>query len=129
MDGSQLGILAPVFVVVAFVYGAVGLGGGSSYLALMALAGVDYRIMPSLALALNLIVAGGGAWHYRRAGHVRWSLFWPLAVTSMPAAWLCGQVVLPRGCGGFGPATRQRWAPRRCHCCWRWGPGLAHWRG
>lgn len=96
MDAQQLWILAPLFAVVAFVYGAVGLGGGSSYLALMALAGVEYTIMPPLALALNLIVAGGGAWHYARAGHTRWRLFWPLAVASMPAAWLCGQIVLPR---------------------------------
>jgi uncharacterized membrane protein YfcA len=96
MDADLLWILVPVFAVISFVYGCVGLGGGSAYVAMMALLGVDYTVIPMVALSLNLIVAGGGFAHYLRGGHFRRHLFGPLILTSAPAAFLAAQVPVSR---------------------------------
>ena len=96
MEPDILWILIPAFAVISFVYGSVGLGGGSAYVATMALLGVDYIVMPMVALSLNLIVAGGGFAHYLRGGHFRRHLFVPLILTSAPAAFLAAQVPVSR---------------------------------
>jgi hypothetical protein len=49
-------LLALLFLVTAALYASVGLGGGSTYNALLVLADTDYRILPSVALVCNLIV-------------------------------------------------------------------------
>ncbi len=59
-------ILALLFLVTAVLYATVGFGGGSTYNALLVLADTDYRLLPSVALLCNLIVATGGGWQYRR---------------------------------------------------------------
>ena len=43
--------LALAFFVTALLYASVGFGGGSTYTALLALAEVDYRLLPLLSLA------------------------------------------------------------------------------
>jgi len=96
MDPDLLWILVPVFAVISFVYGSVGLGGGSAYVAMMALLGMDHTVIPMVALSLNLIVAGGGFVHYLRGGHFRQRLFGPLILTSAPAAFLAAQVPVSR---------------------------------
>ena len=96
MDADVLWILVPVFAVISFVYGSVGLGGGSAYVAMMALLGMDHTVIPMVALSLNLIVAGGGFAHYLRGGHFRRHLFGPLILTSAPAAFLAAQVPVSR---------------------------------
>jgi uncharacterized membrane protein YfcA len=96
MDADLLWILVPVFAVISLVYGSVGLGGGSAYVATMALLGVDHTVMPMVALSLNLIVAGGGFAHYLRSGHFRQRLFGPLILSSAPAAFLAAQVPVSR---------------------------------
>jgi uncharacterized membrane protein YfcA len=96
MDADLLWILVPAFAVISFVYGSVGLGGGSAYVATMALLGMDHTVMPMVALSLNLIVAGGGFVHYLRRGHFRHRLFGPLILSSAPAAFLTAQVSVSR---------------------------------
>ena len=51
--------LALAFFVTALLYASVGFGGGSTYTALLALAEVDYRLLPLLSLACNLVVVTG----------------------------------------------------------------------
>ena len=46
--------LAAIFFIVALLYSSVGLGGASSYVPLLALAGVYYEWIPSTALMLNM---------------------------------------------------------------------------
>ena len=53
-------LLPILFLFVAFIYSSVGLGGGSSYTALMAIFGISYLIIPTTSLALNLIVTSIG---------------------------------------------------------------------
>lgn len=83
-------LLALAFAVTAALYASVGFAGGSTYNALLALAGVDHRVFPVVALVCNLIVASGGSWRFARAGLVPWRRLWPLLVLSAPAAWLGG---------------------------------------
>ena len=48
-------ILPVLFFVIALIYSSVGLGGGSSYAAIMAIFGISYQIIPTTSLLLNLI--------------------------------------------------------------------------
>ncbi len=78
------------FLVTAILYAAVGFGGGSTYGALLVLAGTDYRILPFLALICNLIVVSGGTYRFVRAGHINFRRVFPWIITSVPAALLGG---------------------------------------
>lgn len=90
--------LSPVFYlllfVVAFLYAAVGHGGASGYLALMALFNVSPVLMRPSALILNIFVSLMAFYQYFRKGNFNWQLFLTLVVVSMPAAFLGGMVML-----------------------------------
>lgn len=77
---------------VAFLYSSVGHGGASGYLALMALFNVAPEVMKPTALVLNLFVASVSFIQYYRGGHFKWNIFWPLAIASVPMAYLGGLV-------------------------------------
>ncbi len=81
--------------VAALLYSSVGHGGGSGYLAVMALVGVSAAVMKPTALALNICVALIGSIKFYRVGAFSWSLFWPLAVTAVPMAFVGGTLSLP----------------------------------
>ena len=86
--------LANLFALVAFVYASVGFGGGSTYTALLALWGVDYRLIPVIALVCNIIVVTGGSIRFVRAGLVSWPQVLPLLLVSAPLAFAGGLVPL-----------------------------------
>lgn len=86
--------LALAFFVTALLYAIAGFGGGSTYTALLVLAGADFRAVPILSLACNILVVSVGTWRFARAGHLDWRRIWPLFVTSVPAAWLGGRLVI-----------------------------------
>src|SRR5262245_112280 len=85
-----------LIVLVAFAYAMVGHGGASGYLALMGIAEVAPATMKPAALLMNLCVSLIGFVSYQRAGHFRWSLFWPFAVLSVPCAFLGAGIELDR---------------------------------
>jgi uncharacterized membrane protein YfcA len=85
-------VLAVLFALTAALYASVGFAGGSTYNALLALAGVDHRVFPAVALVCNLIVATGGTIRFACAGLVPWAKLWPLLLLSMPAAWVGGML-------------------------------------
>lgn len=87
--------LAALFFLTALLYASVGFGGGSTYNALLALNGVDYRIMPTIALLCNLIVVSGGTFRFACAGHLNVWRMAPWIVISVPAAWLGGYLHVP----------------------------------
>lgn len=89
--------LIPLFFLTALLYAAVGFGGGSTYNALLIIYGVDYRILPTIALACNVIVVGGGVWRFSRAQQMQLARFWPYLVTSIPAAWMGGRLPVTEG--------------------------------
>ena len=80
---------------VAFLYSCVGHAGASGYIAAMTLFGLAPAVIKPTALALNILVALIASWQFRRAGHFSWRLFWPLALASVPCAFLGGRLDLP----------------------------------
>lgn len=95
MDIPQELLVAAAMLGAAFLYSSVGHGGGSAYLAVMALFGFAPGVMKPTALSLNVLVASIAAWRFHRAGHFSWPLFWPFAAASVPAAFLGGALTLP----------------------------------
>jgi len=88
----HLALLAILFLATAFAYAAVGFGGGSTYNALLVLSGMDYRVIPAIALSCNILVVAGGVYHYHAQGHLAWRQLLPYVVLSVPMAWLGGRV-------------------------------------
>lgn len=79
---------------VAFFYAAVGHGGASGYLALMALYGVAPEEMKPTALMLNLFVSLTSFIQYYRGGYFLKKLFIPIAVASVPLAFIGGMITV-----------------------------------
>ena len=89
-------IIAVLFFVVAFTYSSVGLGGGSSYTALLAIFGFNALAIPMISLMLNLIVTTVGSYNFIRNRHARLKLILPFLISSIPMAYLGGSLELPR---------------------------------
>ena len=87
--------LALAFFVTALLYSSVGFGGGSTYNALLVLAGLPLRQIPVIALVCNILVVSLGSRQFAASGAFDWRRFWPLAILSIPAAWIGGYVDLP----------------------------------
>ncbi|MEJ6593592.1 sulfite exporter TauE/SafE family protein [Parasphingorhabdus sp.] len=86
--------LAILFALTAALYASVGFGGGSTYIALLALADLDYRALPVIALLCNIIVVTGGTLRFQSRGLIDWPKIWPILLLSVPAAWLGGRMLL-----------------------------------
>ncbi len=82
--------LAFGFALTAALYASVGFGGGSTYTALLTLAGTDYGILPAISLVCNIIVVSGGTIRYARAGEMPWARVIPIVAVSTPLAILGG---------------------------------------
>jgi uncharacterized membrane protein YfcA len=83
-------LLALLFALTAAIYASIGFGGGSTYNALLALWGVDYRLLPAIALACNIIVVTGGTIRFALADALPWRRALPLALVAAPFAWMGG---------------------------------------
>ena len=86
--------IAILFFIVALAYSSVGLGGGSSYTALMAIAGFSTLAIPMISLTLNLLVTSIGSYNFIRSRHVNVRLLTPFLVSSVPMAYLGGALQL-----------------------------------
>lgn len=82
--------LAAAFLVTALLYAGVGFGGGSTYSALLALSGADYRILPLISLACNVVVVAGSTIRFARAAVTPWKGALLLTALAAPAALLGG---------------------------------------
>lgn len=82
------------FFLVALLYASVGHGGASGYLAVMSLFAIEATILRSTALSLNVVVSLLGTVAFFRAGYFRAYLFWPLALSAIPCAYLGGSLEL-----------------------------------
>ncbi len=76
------------FFVIATLYSSVGFGGGSSYLALLALFLPNFLEIKSTALLCNLVVVTGSTYLFIKEGIFDAKKFLPLAICSVPAAFL-----------------------------------------
>lgn len=95
MDSATVATLAVLFALGAALYSSVGHGGASAYIAAMALFSVAPETMKPTALALNLLVAGFGAWRFWRADLTNMKLLAAFAASAVPAAFLGGTFDLP----------------------------------
>ncbi len=93
---TSLLLLVPLCALVAAAYAAVGLGGGTGYLALMTLFGMDTETMPSTALLLNVVVTGAALLRFGLAGRLRPKLLLPFLLPAIPAAFAGGLISAPR---------------------------------
>jgi len=89
-------VLALFFFGVSMAYSSVGLGGGSSYTALMAIFGVSYLMIPTTSLMLNLLVTFIGSLNFLRERHARLRLILPFLITSLPLSYVGGSLKLPK---------------------------------
>lgn len=87
-------MLPLIFLFTSFLYSSVGLGGGSSYTALLTIAGVSYKLIPTTSLSLNLIVSSLGMFNFWRNGHVKLDIVLPFLFTSIPMAYFASGVAI-----------------------------------
>ena len=85
----------PLIFLAALLFSAVGHGGASAYLAAFALIGLAPASMRPAALCLNVLVASIGLYKFYKVRAFHWQIFWPIAVTSVPAAFIGGLITLP----------------------------------
>jgi uncharacterized membrane protein YfcA len=84
-------LILSVFLM-ALLYSSVGHGGASGYLAILSIASMPVQQMAASALLLNLLVATIALVSFARAGCFPWKLTWPVAIASIPAAWVGGRL-------------------------------------
>ena len=87
-------IFGALLAAVAFLYSSVGHGGASGYLALMAICSFPISVMKPSALLLNLFVSVISFFFYYRKDFFNFKLFYPFAITSVPAAFIGGMIPL-----------------------------------
>ncbi len=123
----------PAFFLVAALYSAVGLGGGSAYVAFLALAGLPHTLIPGTALGLNLLVTGlGFSLHRKNLPAQRGIRLVGLYGAALVGAWLGSRVALPDrvfyvllgsvlvGAALVGMGQRARKRPRPSSRRWKW---------
>ncbi|NND16241.1 MAG: sulfite exporter TauE/SafE family protein [Eudoraea sp.] len=76
------------FFGIAALYSSVGFGGGSSYLAILALVFVSFYEIRSTALLCNLVVVSSSCMMYLKKGHLTFKKFLPFVLMSIPLAFL-----------------------------------------
>lgn len=93
-QGATLDPASPLIllgvVAVAFVFSAVGHGGASGYLALMAFSSLTATQSSTLALSMNLVVSAISFIAFGRAKHFDFSLAWPFLLGGIPLAYVGG---------------------------------------
>lgn len=82
---------------VAFLYASVGHGGASGYLALGAIFNLAKEVMRPTALLLNLFVSLTSFIQFYRGKHFIFKIFWPLAIASVPMAFIGGRIDIDTG--------------------------------
>jgi hypothetical protein len=83
-------LLAASFFFIALIYSSVGFGGGSSYLALLAVAGIAYELIRPTALLCNIVVVTGGSYIFFREKQLDLRRALPLVAASIPGAFVGG---------------------------------------
>ncbi len=96
MIGAVPALLALAFLVTAILYASVGFGGGSTYAALLAVSGLDYRLLPLISLSSNIVVVAGSSIRFARAGLTPWRKALVIVALAAPVSFLGGLVPIGR---------------------------------
>lgn len=83
-------ILIIAFFLIAVIYSSVGFGGGSSYLALLAVMALPFDIIRPTALLCNVIVVSGSTYIFWKSGALDLRKSWPFLFASIPLAFAGG---------------------------------------
>ncbi|MDG1039470.1 MAG: sulfite exporter TauE/SafE family protein [Polaribacter sp.] len=79
-----------LFFTVAILYASVGFGGGSSYLAILALTGLAFTQIRATALLCNIVVVFGNVIYYQKQKKYNYKKVVPLVLFSVPFAFIGG---------------------------------------
>ncbi len=82
------------FCIIAFIYASVGFGGGSSYIAILALYGLPFKELRLLALICNIIVVAGGTILFIRHKEIKWVKVIPLVISGLIMSFLGARLKL-----------------------------------
>jgi uncharacterized protein len=85
-----MNLLTLGFFATALLYASVGFGGGSTYSALLALVGTNYKLLPIISLACNVVVVTGSTIRFARGKQVPWKSAMLLSLIAAPLAFLGG---------------------------------------
>lgn len=83
--------IAFLFFITALVYSSVGFGGGSTYTAILATMGFDYKWIRFLSLFCNTLVTGGNIIKFYHSGLKAFTKFLPFLLFSIPFAYWGGR--------------------------------------
>jgi uncharacterized protein len=86
--------LVIIFFFIAAIYASAGFGGGSSYLAVMALFGLQQNVMRPTSLMCNIVVVLGGTYIMWKNGYLNFKKIIPLSIASVPLAYFGGLIKL-----------------------------------
>jgi len=92
----NLVIVCLMFFAIAVIYSSVGFGGGSSYLAVMALFSFPFLLMPKISLVCNIIVVSGGSLIFFKHGYLKIKKVWPFVIGSIPLSFLGGMIQIEK---------------------------------
>lgn len=81
-----------LFFTVAILYSSVGFGGGSSYLAILALTGIVFTQIRATALLCNIVVVSGNVFFFLQQKKLNFKKIIPLVLLSVPLAYLGGKL-------------------------------------
>lgn len=79
-----------LFLLVSVLYSSVGFGGGSSYLAILALSGIIFTQIRATALLCNILVVTSNIFLYHQQKTIAWKKIFPLIVLSIPLSYVGG---------------------------------------
>jgi uncharacterized protein len=84
--------LVILFFTVALLYASVGFGGGSSYLAILALSSIAFTELRAIALFCNIVVVTGNVFLFYKEKKIDFKKIIPLVIFSIPMAYIGGYV-------------------------------------
>jgi hypothetical protein len=93
---SQYWHIILLFFVVAILYSSVGFGGGSSYLAILALTGIIFTQIRATALLCNIAVVSGNVFLFLKQKKINFKKISPLVLFSIPLAFIGGMLQINR---------------------------------
>lgn len=89
-----LPLLIPIFFVISMIYASAGFGGGSSYLAVLALFPLEFTDLRMIALLCNIVVVSASLFIFYKNDFLKIRKALPLILLSVPFAYLGGRLTI-----------------------------------
>lgn len=87
-------LLVALFFIIALFYASAGLGGGSSYLAVLALFPLEFTSIRAIALLCNITVVTSSVYLFYKSGFLKFRKVLSLIILSIPMAYLGGSIAI-----------------------------------